>query len=381
MIKELISQKEKKVEYVELIYDLIFVYIIGRNNTLLQTVTGGFIDGGKFMAYIISTLAVIQIWNYTTYYINIYGRNGIRDHVFLFINMLLIYFMAEGVNENWATYQYHIAWSLILVNIGVQYVIELRNHKSDEYALRRIRRLMLTLFGEAAIVLIALPFYGQTVSGIVSAAAIIFGIVSTTLAGRKNCACSGGVDFAHLTERAMLYVVFTFGEMIIVTASYFEGGFSANGAYFAVMAFLIVVGLFLSYEVMYDRIIDREMQSNGLHYMFIHIILIFSLNNITAALEFMRNTEVQLIPKTLFLIFSFLLYYASLISLGRYSKLTCVRNRKFYAVMCALAVSFTALMLLMREIMWANILISVIYIFAAVAVIYFSWKRADCKIK
>ncbi|MBQ9600377.1 MAG: low temperature requirement protein A, partial [Clostridia bacterium] len=121
MIKELISQKEKKVEYVELIYDLIFVYIIGRNNTLLQTVTGGFIDGGKFMAYIISTLAVIQIWNYTTYYINIYGRNGIRDHVFLFINMLLIYFMAEGVNENWATYQYHIAWSLILVNIGVQY--------------------------------------------------------------------------------------------------------------------------------------------------------------------------------------------------------------------------------------------------------------------
>ena len=30
------EKKEKKVEYVELIYDLIFVYIIGRNNHLLH---------------------------------------------------------------------------------------------------------------------------------------------------------------------------------------------------------------------------------------------------------------------------------------------------------------------------------------------------------
>ncbi len=28
-------QDEKKVEYIELIYDLIFVYLIGRNNSLL----------------------------------------------------------------------------------------------------------------------------------------------------------------------------------------------------------------------------------------------------------------------------------------------------------------------------------------------------------
>ena len=33
----------KKVEYLELIYDLIFVYIIGRNSSLLQNVQGGFV--------------------------------------------------------------------------------------------------------------------------------------------------------------------------------------------------------------------------------------------------------------------------------------------------------------------------------------------------
>ena len=90
MIEDLFEKKEKKVEYVELIYDLIFVYVIGRNNSLLHHISGGFVESGMFLAYILCTLAVIQIWNYTTYYINLYGRNGARDHVFLFINMFLL---------------------------------------------------------------------------------------------------------------------------------------------------------------------------------------------------------------------------------------------------------------------------------------------------
>lgn len=76
------NPKEKKVEYIELIYDLIFVYIIGRNNQLLHSFENGFITLPAFMVYVMTTLALIQIWNYTTYYINIYGiygRHSVRD--------------------------------------------------------------------------------------------------------------------------------------------------------------------------------------------------------------------------------------------------------------------------------------------------------------
>ena len=76
-------KEEKKVEYLELIYDLIFVYIIGRNNSLLHHVEGGFISLETFLTYALATLAVIQIWNYSTFYINMFGRNGLRDHIFL----------------------------------------------------------------------------------------------------------------------------------------------------------------------------------------------------------------------------------------------------------------------------------------------------------
>ena len=97
--------------------------------------------------------------------------------------------------------------------------------------------------------------------------------------GQKSSA--GFVDFPHLSERAMLYIVFTFGEMVIAVSGYFADKFTLNNLYFCAMAFLIVVGLFLSYGVFYDHIIDRERETNGLLYMLMHIFLIFELNNIT----------------------------------------------------------------------------------------------------
>ena len=50
MLSQLSEKKEKKVEYVELIYDLIFVYIIGRNNSLLHNIKNGFTDPLSFCA-------------------------------------------------------------------------------------------------------------------------------------------------------------------------------------------------------------------------------------------------------------------------------------------------------------------------------------------
>ena len=137
-----VVKEEKKVEYLELIYDLIFVYIIGRNNSLLHLVENGFISWDVFLAYVMCTLAVIQIWNFSTFYVNLYGRNGVREHVFLFINMYLLYHMADGTGAQWQSsfYQYCAAWALILINLGVQHIIELRSHQSAPWEAKQLRR-------------------------------------------------------------------------------------------------------------------------------------------------------------------------------------------------------------------------------------------------
>ena len=377
MIKKLLDKKEKKVEYIELIYDLIFVYIIGRNNLLLHHFTDGFVTPVFFLAYIMSTLAIIQIWNYTTYYVNIYGRHSIRDHIFLFVNMFLLYFIGEGTRTDWQAYntQYHVAWALILFNIGLQYILELRNNKNDKQRKKQIARMSGILFGEAAVVLLSLLVYRLTEITWVSLAAVLLSMAAVLIFGQRSS--TGFVDFSHLSERAMLYVVFTFGEMIIAIASYFDGVFSLRNTYFALMAFLIVVGLFLSYGVVYDHIIDREKETDGLRYTLVHVGLIFVLNNITCALEFMQNEKIALLPKMLFLVGSLVFYYVFLFLISSYAKTSCQLSARFLGGMAALAVSFIALMMMLREQMMANIAVTVFYVFSVFLVLYRAGKRMD----
>lgn len=370
MIAQILEKKEKKVEYIELIYDLIFVYIIGRNNTLLHHTHGGFVEREVFFTYIIATLAVIQIWTFTVYYINLYGRNSTRDKTGMFINMFLLYFMAEGTRNDWQEYhmQYHIAWALILINIALQYIIELRNRKGEEVHISLIKRLSTILFSEAFIVAAAIPEYIFFKTNYLSLAAILFGIISVCVSSRR--ACSGIIDFAHLSERIMLYVVFTFGEMIIAIASYFEGTITFSSLYFSLMGFLIVTALFLSYGAVYDHIIDREMNTHGIVYILIHIFIIYFLNNVTVSLEFMRDNEIRLMPKLIMLIGSISLYYVFLFLTGIYAKKECAINSRFYISMGIFGIIFIALMLIFRKNMMINIAITVVYVFSVFFILH-----------
>ncbi len=371
MLNTLLQPKEKKVEYVELIYDLIFVYIIGRNNSLLHNFSNGFVDPGSFLAYVMTTLAVIQIWNYSTYYINIYGRHGVREHVFLFINMFLLYFIGESTRTDWQGYelQYHIAWALILINIAVQYLLELRNHTESPENRKRMIIMSAILLGEAIIVAADIWVYQVWNTSWLLLAAILISMCAVFVFRQGKD--QGFVDFPHLSERAMLYVVFTFGEMIIAVTSYFEGSFSVHDTYFALMAFLIVAGLFLSYGVFYDHIIDREQRTNGLYYMFLHIFIIFALNNITNGLEFMAEEEISLMPKIVFLVASFVLFFVFLFVLGaRYAKARFKKYDRFCLFAVLISAVFAVLMYLLRNNMMLNIALSVVFVFSLFVMIY-----------
>lgn len=372
----LLNKEEKKVEYLELVYDLIFVYIVGRNNSLLHNFENGFVSGGAFLAYVLCTLAIIQIWNFSTFYINLYGKNGVRDHIFLFVNMYLLYHMADGINAQWedSFYRFNIAWALILINLGVQHIIELRNHKNAPWELKQLKRKAAIMLIEAALVGVHMLVYSFTG---VSAAyiPILFGIIATALSGRINMLVP--VDFAHLSERAMLYVVFTFGEMIIVISTYFSGNLTFSNFYFSLMAFIIAVGLLLSYGTLYNRIIDREKTTNCTGYMMIHVFLIFALNNISVALEFMREEEVDILPKTLFLAASFVLYFIFLFLTGIYSKKRCAFHKKFVFIIVAIGLSFIALMLLFREFMYVNIAITAAYVFGIFLLLFMKGREND----
>ncbi len=131
---------------------------------------------------------------------------------------------------------------------------------------------------------------------------LIYDLIFVYVIGRNHSLLQAAEDGFIPGSLFLTYVLFTL---------------TAGSVYFTAMAFLIVSVLFLSYEVLYNHIIDREKVTTGLTYMLIHVFLIFALNLLTTALEFMRDTRVSLLPKTVFLVTAFLLYYLCLFALIR----------------------------------------------------------------
>ena len=344
------EKSEKKVEYVELIYDLIFVYLIGRNNAILEKLDGGFFSLPTYKTYIFCTLVVLQVWYFSALFINRYGGNTLSDHVGLFVNMYLLYYLGQVIRVEWFAHYmgFCLAWGLILINLALQYYLQLRKSRNrpvlEQWHIRLHGRVLLA---QAAVVLLSIPLYGmfhRPLAWIALLGGVLVMVALSPIDSRFP------VNFEHLTERVMLYIVFTFGEMIVGIAGYFDGGLNMVTVYFSLMAFLIVIGLLSCYGYLYNYIIDRSRVTTGTRYMFIHVGLIFALSNITAALGFMRDFEVAQLPKNIYQVVSILAYYLIMFALTIYAKPKYrAGKRQFGRLLCV-----TALFIVLTALTWQN---------------------------
>ena len=359
--------EEKKVEYLELIYDLIFVYLIGRSNALLFITPGGFFPLSSFLTYLVSSLIILQVWVHSALFMNRYGRNGAWDHVFLFVNMYLLYFMGKGIRTNWGKdfAPYHVAWGLIMGNLLFQYAREYartREEKERSY----LKGQMGVLFLEALCIFSLIWVYSATGMAF-SWIPLAIWAAGSVLTKKRDDACP--VNFEHLTERVMLYVVFSFGEMIVSIVDYFEGEFSLETIYYSLMVFLIIAGLFLSYGFLYNHVIDRKKMTTGKLYMALHIGLIFCQNNLTVALEFMRRAWMDTVLKNVLLLSSFVGFYAFLLGIGWYSRREFEEGEGFLLYAAGISALFILLSVLTFQRPQESILISAVYVYAMLALI------------
>lgn len=378
---ELFGEKgEKKVEYIELIYDLIFVYLIGRSNELLFHMEGGFFTAQTYLTFIYSSLVILQIWYFSTLYINRYGSNSAADYIGLFVNMFLLYYLAEGTRANdYSMYtQYNIAWALILLNLAIQYYRQLKNvSPAAPWAARHLKYRGGLLLIQAGLILLSIPAFHLT--GLpLSWVSMVFGFIAAVFAERIDSLVP--VNSEHLTERVMLFVVFTFGETIVAIGSYFAGTFTLSSLYLALMAFLIVAGMFLTYGLLYDKVIDREVDHIEMWYMMIHIVLIVALINITIAMEFMREPEVDAVAKNAFLTISFLVFYLFLFMLGFYAKPGYQAGKKFFLVQGLMGLLFAAGMAATYRNGYISIAVTVIYVYSILLMVVRRYRRVTGQI-
>ena len=124
--------------------------------------------------------------------------------------------------------------------------------------------------------------------------------------------------------------------------------------------------------MLYDHLLDRDQATNGSAYMALHIPLILSLNHITAGMEFMREPQVRELPKNLFLVGSFALYYVMFYFIMRYNKAKYRLGARMKLELAAGLAAFVLLMLLTYRNGAASIAVTVAFIgFVYIALLRF----------
>ena len=101
------------------------------------------------------------------------------------------------------------------------------------------------------------------------------------------------------------------------------------------------------------------------------------MNNITTALEFMREPSVRAVPKTVFLVVSFLIYFLFLFLLERYAPVRVKGSRKFFGQLAGLGAAFAVLMALCYRNSYLSIALTAVFVYA----LYLVLVRRGKKIK
>ncbi len=308
--------KEKKVELIELFYDLIYVYAISRLTMLIEEPKSGMIPLFGFFRYLVASFVILQAWLYLTNYVNRYGRWKWYEYALTVVNMTATVYMSNTISEQWndMSLTFNLSMLVMLICVESMYFIQLRLKEQDIGA---AKNMFLILAVDCALYfaafLASLLNAGYLVLWLDAAAVFVGAFLPFFIRGNFDISI---ISFPHLTERFELITIITFGEAIVGMTEYFD---VHHFSFKPIIVFAVLLGLFGSYVVQIHYLMEHKRTERALRLMFSHYFIVISLNLITVALNLIRIPETDRVFLAFMLSSAIIVFYISITA-----------NRKYY---------------------------------------------------
>lgn len=328
----------------ELFFDLVFVYAVSNSANLIHHLNDGILPAVTLFQYVITFLVFLSVWMTETLYLNRYGYHGFRDNVFLLFQMFFLLYLANAAAENWN--DIFVDYSIVLIFLQlcniIQYILtypEAPGREEKGY----IRTHICSLLIFSAFLFAGIQFDSITGS-FINVAGLLLALFFPLLNHQKLF--GGSIHFPYLIERFGLFVILTFGEVIISILPLFQLG---RITFQTLMVFMIVALMFLYYVIFFDQMLDKGMKTSGLRLIYTHIPLILSLGIITAVFHFIEEQNANPLFVVCMLYGCLLLYFLSIFINSPYLKSRYKIKRKQLAVVEFVYLIFLGLSLILSR--------------------------------
>lgn len=298
--------EHKKVEIVELFFDLVLVYAVSKTTGVIHELNAaGQVAPSAYATFVVGFVIVMNAWMYQAVFTNRYGSNSPVDMLISFVNMAILLYLSNTITPNWKSTFVPFTNSLGII-FALQFLQYLLAYRKDKLADDRffIRWYLLLTGVYAATLLIGaqLPY---EIGIWFSLGGLAVNLVLPAVFHRRLNTIP--LNWGHLVERLTLFVIITFGEMVVGLAAYFTvDTFSVS----SLLVFATAVSLFVYYILQFDYMLDemRPNMSTAL-IQYAHIPIVLGLGMITVSFTFMMEPEADHIFLVTFLYAGLFLFF------------------------------------------------------------------------
>ena len=255
--------KEKKVELIELFYDLIYVYAISRLTMLIEEPVNGIIPLSGFFLYLVIGFVILQAWLYLTNYVNRYGKWRWYEYVLTAVNMTATVYMANTISPRWneMALTFNLAMLVMLLCVAAMYLIQTFVKEQDPAAAKNsLTILSVDCLLYFAAFLASVFQTGDVVIWLDVAAVLCGAFLPFFIRGRFDADI---ISFPHLAERFELITIITFGEGIVGMTGFFD---VRHFTLRPVLVFAVILLLFGCYVIQIHELCDHHRVDRALRH-------------------------------------------------------------------------------------------------------------------
>lgn len=309
------SVKEKKVELIELFYDLIYVYAISNMTLLLEEPEGGILTWDMFATYIVASMVIIQAWLYMTNYINRYCTWRWYEYALVVLNMSAAIFMSNTITTSWeeAGFTFELAMLVMIGCVAALYIIQVYIQKQDTAVAKHTLEILFLILAIYAVSMVMTILGYSEEALMVNTFNIILGMMLPFI--KKGEYDLKIVSFPHLVERLELLTIITFGEGIVGITVFFN---LKETTFTPILTFLILIFMFGTYVCQVHYLCNHHQVTNPNKMMWSHYLIIIAVNLVTVAFLYFHSEEADHLFTAGLMIGSIAAFYIALFSTSWY---------------------------------------------------------------
>lgn len=290
--------EEKKVTWLELFYDLLFVAAVANATQVLLHVEKGYIHPEYLLKFTLMFIPIWWSWTGQTMFTNRFGRDFLYQRIFMILQMLFVLIMTSSLSVDFDQYFLPFLTGYIGIRAitAIQYLVVQNVEKGNR---KKVAWFLGTRFWIGVIISFFSIFFNSWIRYAVLYAGIIVDIIMPVF-GRKYLV-NAPTNTAHLLERFALLTLILLGESVVSTLFVLQpqkGDW--NSISFSIISFILIISMWWQYFDNVEKKVNKSIQGAGQTIVYGHLFILMSLGMIAASIKLMFLHQVH---------YSFILYF------------------------------------------------------------------------